>query len=339
MNAQDVQSSLYYLHVDEPDEIIPGENNDGSLSSVRESYGPNDSESTQISRKPLPTPPTSPIDASEEFLYESKPPPIITEVPRRKPLSTNAPTLDLPHIPRRPPNRSMRSFESSNHLEVPDNRRPLPVLPTRGQSAGNLYSSQPATDSELHSHMGLVPDARQPHTTRGLSLTLIRRDPSSGAQWNVAKIHDPQLQEVSSEATADANIYRAKRAGAPLFIDISNPGYSKFIHFDQTRPVSRNSMESFSMNSDLSADGVFRRRLWMDGSKFADHSYTHRKQPSMDKANRSSRASLQLNSQDFQFSPRAVVDRRSKGYSFRSPWGGKCEFVTGVAGRSLKVSL
>ena len=92
-----------------------------------------------------------------------------------------------------------------------------------------------------------------------------------------------------------------------------------------------------SLSPDQSSDGTFRRRLYMDGSRFGDHSYGHRKTPSWNGEQQTQRSSVQLNRQSLQAAPKALVDRRTKGYTFRSPWGGKCEFSTGAAGRSLKV--
>jgi len=253
---------------------------------------------------------------------------MITNVPRRKPVMSKPGTLDLPQIPPRPSPRTSTSFDSSH-------RRPLPQPPAQNCSGNHQHEAhdthdptETAAERQLRSDLDFTPPAGQPI----LSLTLIRRDPGSGAQWNVAKIYDPPVQEISSESLSSPGAYRAKRSGAPLFIDISNPGYSKFL--DSQRPVSSYSTGSSSLDSNGQADGVFRRRLWMDGSRFADHAYTHRKQSSVDKG----RSSLHLDPRDLHISPRAVVDRRSKGYTFRSPWDGKCEFATGVSGRSLKVS-
>jgi len=132
---------------------------------------------------------------------------------------------------------------------------------------------------------------------------------------------------------------KTKKAGAPLFLEIYNPGYSKFLQFDQTRPISRESTDIASLSPSLSSDpdNTFRRRLYMDGSRFGDHSYGHRKTPSWNGEQQTQRSSVQLNRQSLQAAPKALADRRSKGYTFRSPWGGKCEFSTGTAGRSLKV--
>lgn len=284
-------------------------------------------EGPHVSRKPLPTPPLSPIDDSDG-LFQATQPRFSAEVPRRKPVSTNvfnnAGTLDLPRIPPRLPQRPGRSPDDMYGYNSHDARKQLPQLPAHGQSS--TYQNAHPNSTEFRRENRLTPDSEstQDDGPAVASLTLIRRDPGSGAQWNVAKITDPPAHEVSSASLGDAGAYRAKRAGAPLFVDISNPGYSKFIHFDHARPTSSHSTDTTPTILDGQSDGVFRRRVWMDGSRFADHSYTHRKQPSTSSSHRNSRSSLHIG---------------PKGYSFRSPWGGKCEFATGVAGRSLKVSF
>ena len=294
-----------------------------------------------ISRKPLPTPPVSPADGSPR----QRSPAFDTKqqlgVPQRKPVRQS---LDLPDIPPRPPMRSPPSqhdqFSMHEHSDGRPSfsRRPLsnqfldPSLVPARPSMG--YRSSYATDDTSRSSFEAPPVT--PDEDRCVSLTLIRRDPSSGFQWNVAKIRDPPVHEVSSVMGGDGFI-KTKKAGAPLFLEIYNPGYSKFLRFDETRPSSRGSADMASLSPDQSSDGTFRRRLYMDGSRFGDHSYGHHKTPSWNGEQQTQRSSVQLNRQSLQAAPKALVDRRTKGYTFRSPWGGKCEFSTGTAGRSLKV--
>ena len=296
-----------------------------------------------ISRKPLPTPPVSPAEGSPRQrspAFDTKPQ---LGVPQRKPVRQS---LDLPDIPPRPPMRSPPSQQGQFSMqELSDgrpsfSRRPLSnqfldpsLVPARPSI--NPRSSYATVDTSWSSFdASLAPEDDE----RCVSLTLIRRDPSSGFQWNVAKIRDPPVHEVSSIMGGDGSV-KTKKAGAPLFLEIYNPGYSKFLQFDQTRPISRESTDIASLSPSLSSDpdNTFRRRLYMDGSRFGDHSYGHRKTPSWNGEQQTQRSSVQLNRQSLQAAPKALADRRSKGYTFRSPWGGKCEFSTGTAGRSLKV--
>lgn len=298
-----------------------------------------------ITRKPLPTPPTSPADGSprqRSAVFDTKQQ---LGVPQRKPVRQS---LDLPDIPPRPPMRSPLSQQGQfTTNELPDerpsfSRRPLSnqFLDSRvvsGRPSANSRSSYATDEVSRSSYDGpSIPEEDE----RCVSLTLIRRDPSSGFQWNVAKIRDPPVHDVSSVLGGDGSI-KTKKTAAPLFIEIYNPGYSKFLQFDQTRPDSRGSADMASLSPNLSSDhdSTFRRRLYMDGLRFGDHSDGHRKAPSWCGEQQNQRPSAQMNRQSLQAVPKALADRRSKGYTFRSPWGGKCEFSTGATGRSLKVCL
>jgi hypothetical protein len=337
VSAEDVQSSLYFLHIDIPEDHL--------IQLPEEISVPESPALSTISRKPLPTPPVSPADGSPR----ERSPAFDTKhqlgVPQRKPVRQS---LDLPDIPSRPPMRSPPSqhgqFAMLGHPdERPSfSRRPLSnhfldpsLVPGRpSMNARGSYATEYTSRSSFEASSAPEED------DRCVSLTLIRRDPSSGFQWNVAKIRDPPVHEVSSSLGCDGST-KTKKAGAPLFIEIYNPGYSKFLRFDQTRPSSQGSvdMASISPNPSSEHDSTFRRRLYMDGSRFGDHSYGHRKTPSWNGEQQNQRPSVQLNRQSLQTAPKALADRRSKGYTFRSPWGGKCEFSTGAAGRSLKVCI
>ncbi|GAM85699.1 hypothetical protein ANO11243_037070 [Dothideomycetidae sp. 11243] len=249
VNAQDVQSSLYFLHIDSPEDLlIPGQEardtrrQELSRTLTRKPVG-------SVARRPLPTPPASPCDENREpcrITYgDSR-----STVPERKPV-----------VPPRSPNRYSTSSLASE-LEK-----------ARSSSFDSLAEGE---------------------TSQMLTLTLIRRDPSSGEQWNVAKVHDPPVDEVSSATVYEKHVgmQKVKNSGAPLYLSIQNPGYSHCL-----APEER----------------TFKRRLWMDGSRYGDHSY-------------SAQQSISL----------AGGDRRSRGYAFRDAWGQKCEFSTASTGRALK---
>lgn len=208
----------------------------------------------------------------------------------------------------------------------------------------------------------------------GVSLTLIRRDPTSGAQWNVARIRDPQVDEVSSDALlSPTTAQRNRPSGSPMYIQVDTPGYSKFLYDDETRPKlqSRDSERSFawseafngprtSIDKDQGAarDPAFRRRLWMEGTRYSG-SFGHRKVSSNGSISGSEmpNGSMDLRRSSGEHSPRSAelshlresqpgtraltmdAPRSSfRGYVFLSPWNGRCEFSTAAAGKSLKVS-
>lgn len=213
--------------------------------------------------------------------------------------------------------------------------------------------------------------------TSGISLTLIRRDPTSGAQWNVAKIRDPPVDEVSSDALHVPSLAQRNRpSGSPMYIQVETPGYNKFLYDDDTRPrlQSRDSMSSFAWSDIFNGSGTstdrthlaardpaFRRRLWMEGTRYSG-SFGHRKVSSNGSISGSDipNGSMDLRRSSGEYSPRAsessafplqresqhstktltIDNPRSsfRGYVFLSPWNGRCEFSSGPAGKSLKVS-
>ena len=220
---------------------------------------------------------------------------------------------------------------------------------------------------------------RSPERSRqaGTSLTLIRRDPASGAQWNVARIEDPPMLEVSSSSLNEPG---AKRSiGAPMYIDVTNPGYSRFLHSEDTgRPTLPSRPGDLSVQSaqrggipparmpapnpvEKASDmqNTFRRRLWMEGTQYANGGFGHRKNSSYDfnSGRPDSRGSYDARTDRSSFDTRPspsptfltnnnqtyntiqVSDRQTsfRGYVFNSPWNGRCEFITGAGGGSLKV--
>jgi hypothetical protein len=326
VSAEDVQSSLYFLHIDSPDDRLV----EPSESIISDDI----STSENIARKPLPTPPVSPSEGSPR--QRSPAFDAHLRVPQRKPVSSaslSRQSLNLPEIPLRPSVNSHTSQNSESGKSAhSDSRSSFSRRPLSNQFLDPRAVAAHHAASESRGSFELAPTAQEDGPCA--SLTLIRRDPSSGYQWNVAKIRDPPVHEVSSTLSGDRS-GQTKKSGAPLFLEIHNPGYSKFLDFDRTRTVSTSGADLASNLSNQ--DSTFRRRLWMDGSRFADHSYGHRQTSSQNGHEQIPHSHVQTNRQSLQAMPKAMVDRRSKGYTFQSPWGGRCEFSTGTAGRSLKV--
>lgn len=362
VTAEDVLSALYYVHINtDEDQRFVEEEPSASPSLTNNPLQLTPTGEGSVQRKPLPPPrspkpadlPTPPGSESEYFPPFPQRKPVKPQRPHndtRKPLVAEgpngripyAPDLDLPDIPRRrlpsplaetPPygsslyERNVHSLQLSDHSDESN-----PYLRNHRQSESDLPSpmaehSPPAS-----------PSAPMPGT-----LTLIRRDPGSTEQWNVATIHDPPVHEVSSASLLSPTSAsgRTKRGGAPMFLDVTNPGYLQFI--DLERPVSRNSTSTRSSADDPPPAGTFRRRMYMPGSAYGEHGYSSSaSRPSMSPSSGASfdmPRSLRLSAQELatasSIPPR--FDRRSKNYTFPSPYpGGQCTFHTSSSGRSLK---
>ncbi|CZT14622.1 uncharacterized protein RCC_00594 [Ramularia collo-cygni] len=345
VTAEDVQSSLYYVHVN-------GDETGDKLASVSvSSVNTNASQllsgqENGVRRKPLlpqrhmaPLTPPYPID-DEDMSTWSRTSPVPQKPNRiaRKPISSN----------------SSNSCDQ-NGRGLPS--RPLPSPPHDEEPCEPYDTSLHASKMHLlyHSDHTQIPNPYSspvqpiealPERHPSGSLTLIRRDPSSNEQWNVASIHDPPIPEVSSAALRNPSAAkRTKRGGAPVYLDISNPAYAQFIDTNN-QATSRDSFTSSnSAESDPPPEGIFRRRLHMPGSQYGEHTYTRSSRPVSAFASseeilnmrRTIRSSAMDSSTDVPTSTAAAVDdRKGKGYTFTSPWDGRCEFTTGAAGKSLK---
>ncbi|KAL5373044.1 hypothetical protein DPSP01_013006 [Paraphaeosphaeria sporulosa] len=337
VTAEDIQNSLYFVHVEQPEDeqLIETPSLDGPPYPDSRPNSSHGSQLATVQRKPVSNPAAAVSPAAKRKPVPSTLAPVngfeITH--NNAGNSQQIPTglLGPDYVPR-------RSFEDARYHD--ENRPPLQQRPTQ-----------------------------QP-TSPGTSLVLIRRDPASGAQWNVARIDDPPVMDVSS-STLNGSTAK-KKPGAPAYIAVTNPGYSKFLYNQQpTVPplISRNTNASTATfnppQGPLSAselgidreDGVFRRRLWMEGSKHPGGEFGHRRLKSHDSnmSGGSSRNSFEgvqrtsidsrppvtppfLTRENQSYSSIQVSEKQSafRGYVFTSPWNGRCEFITGAGGGSLK---
>ncbi|KAF2835152.1 hypothetical protein M501DRAFT_942724 [Patellaria atrata CBS 101060] len=337
VTAEDVQSSLYFLHINQPEDQLlvehPAQSSSNHIQDVRSQL--------PIPRKALPTRPLS------------------APTGRLVPSGTGLPmtTDGQNHISERNPNLNTgtRAFgHQRDQTEFSSDNGSKPF--SRSKEVRNTSQLNRSVDS-------------------GTTITLIRRDPSSGMQWNVGRIYDPSVFEVSSQILDTKNSGRhPKQAGTPIYIDIMNAGYNKFINGVNIMPKldSRNSTSSIRTLQEIEdsiksmhvsdfepKNGVFHRRMWLEGSKFSNFAAGHRRSES---GGSTTHPETYSNNSDYRISEDAspttqgfgrlplprdeelhgigpAIERRSptsKGYTFLSPWNGRCEFVTGGAGRSLK---
>jgi hypothetical protein len=338
VTAEDITSSLYFVHVEHPEDL-----NFVNHPSLQDPDYPEQRPSSVnrisapvVQRKAVPSTPTT--------------------APARKPIpGTLAPIAN---------SDSRQNVSAGQYAQRPEK------LSSGYEPRGSYDSTRSQPENDIPAIQPRRPEANT--TPAGTSLTLIRRDPASGAQWNVARIDDPAIADISSSGLGEAAVRR--KPGTPLYIEISNPGYSKFLHSDtEQRPplpirtsdlsVRSNQLSSTAPRASIDhlsepssrSDNVFRRRLWMEGSHLGG-GFGHRKSGSYDRnssrptsrGNYDGRPSMEhplpspsfLTRDDQAYGTLQISEQQSsfRGYVFTSPWNGRCEFITGASGGTLKVS-
>lgn len=341
VTAEDIQSSLYFVHIEQPE--------DARLMQATLSFR----EPEYDEQPPLPPlPQNRPQAAAVQRKAVPGPPATSTtsNVTKRKPVpGTLAPANNF---------QNRQNINAASYSQAPTNLLAPDYVPSR-----SFDSLQHQAEDDRPALPPRKP-SEQPYPSSTL-LTLIRRDPASGAQWNVARIEDPSVLDISSSALSESPSKR--KVGAPIYIDITNPGYSKFIHTEQksapTAPTYDADLQEAREDNTLEGRGVFRRRLWMEGSKFPNGDFGHRRlnsydsgastrsprhstdwqgeRPSVDARSQSQAAPPFLSRENQSYSTIQVSEKQTsfRGYAFISPWNGRCEFVTGTAGGSLKVCV
>ncbi|KAI1454154.1 hypothetical protein F4805DRAFT_440889, partial [Annulohypoxylon moriforme] len=392
VTAEDVASSLYYVHLNVPeDEALippPGQTKPPSPRTSGESSR----SGNQIHRKPVPG--TASLASSR--VDENVPPPSIKEnqgnngqppLPVRKPVPQNmpAPLSERPQAsqlaspPSLPPRKPIGPRPIGS--ELPE--RNLPLSPIYDQppeyqmrSSMDMPPSLPPRPSELEDPFtgyGRSPSPKSPTKQRPFtpfSLTLIRRDPSSGQQWNVGKVASFQLENPEL-----INDEKYRQPSPSIMIHLETSGYAKFrgmpthqtpadlreirASLDMRRPGSASSSAKFPQIPDLNppstTSNAFERQVVMAYSKSLGaairEKFHHRSTSDEDrspppvfpprKGRHGSMGSIGSFGGDFDGGEAPVITQpapglKPRGYMFKSPWGGRCEFVTGNAGRSLK---
>ncbi|KAI9788610.1 MAG: hypothetical protein M1816_006756 [Peltula sp. TS41687] len=220
-------------------------------------------------------------------------------------------------------------------------------------SPAGRTTSDPDTSGRTRSEsLSSLSDAKR------FSITLIRRDPASGAQWNVGQICS--TEECETRSSPSRYVIR---------IEITNPGYSQFLRSKKPITVSQaaaydDGNHGLSSNSNVesgSEEVVFRRQVLGEymNSWLLRNPWKRRSGSSEFKRNSTEDVNstiprvkdyiepgmLQSGSTTSTSSPRRSPNNhdgfesaksRDKGYTFLSPWDGTCEFFTGASGRSLK---
>lgn len=332
VTAQDVQSSLYYVHFNTNADAEALQHQTPSSVNSNAAELPSIHEDSQR-RKPVP-PPRSPLRKSPSpmgrrpFPVENTPP-------------ADTPSRAKSQVTRKPVLSGITNKVSSRPTfidlpELPPPRRRLPTPPAEDEGYGSSLTANDAygTRHSRTTYFGGHHDEFAATVPQVGSLTIIRRDPATSAQWNVASVRDPPAEEVSSAALLSPTLYgKVKRGGAPLWLDITNPGYQQYIN--SNRSDSRISTSTSSSENDGAPQGTFRRRLYLPGSRHSNRRWV----PKSNQPNAVPQDIRDHNNSENTAYPDLtppLMDRRSAGYSFFSPWDGRCDFSTSTSGRALK---
>jgi hypothetical protein len=357
VTAQDVASSLYYLHFNLEDDLRISDEVRTSMSSDRAS-NPTSTTSVHkpLSRKPLPESARASLDiprvdpASRGVDLRSEP---FSNMPASKPPLTNARTQQS--IPRRP---------VRPHLPISELTAVKDSVP-RAEDEVSSASQNPTLLAKLsnESNRSFGPSATEHYDHRNsnddFSITIIRRDPTSGAQWNVGDVTGrPTTDRKSDRGSRSPS--KAKKSYFEISINITTPGYAPFRTphaasklgdgFTSIKQPDGHSSIADRSNAEqqhvAASFSHFHRQVSMEGSGFWARSAMQHQRTASDLSlkhltrsrDESSSSTIELpgDTRNSSHIRQPSDETDEKGYTFTSLWGGRCKFTTGSGGRSLR---
>ncbi|CAK7231612.1 hypothetical protein SEUCBS140593_007985 [Sporothrix eucalyptigena] len=177
-------------------------------------------------------------------------------------------------------------------------------------------------------------------------LTLIRRDPSSNHQWNIGKIASVQHVEQPSQGTSPTAEGDPPEPSIRILLETS--GYAKFRNDDlvgRGGAFARQVSMAYTKSWTAGIRNAFKRpsshsheRSTSDGGQDGAWDEEPRRflRPRNNSLAGEERQSKELSREKDTPVTRPGPGLKPKGYTFASPWDGRCEFRTGNGGRSLK---
>ncbi|PVH88035.1 hypothetical protein DL98DRAFT_648922 [Cadophora sp. DSE1049] len=344
VTAEDVASSLYYLHLNTPEDA----------KFLEEESSPVAGEATSIvnkslPRKPLPESARSSLEISRQPSAASQRSRSIeptTTLPRRKPVGSESPTRRPPPQAHQNESISRRPLGPRLQTEYGLERKQLPGVENAPSNAAARNPSPTKKSIDLARTAELLAGDIEADK-EAFSITLIRRDPSSGAQWNIGSVTGtPTSDEAQSRRVKPAP--RSRKPYFDLSVHITTPGYNYFRHPQPNDHVGDSITSHRMSGSSTDADKLpmqprsnsgFDRQVRMEGTSFWNRSSIQSKRALSDISDKH----MTTRGRSFSESNPGVPDIlpssedfQSKGYIFLSPWGGRCKFSTGSGGRSLR---
>ena len=246
--------------------------------------------------------------------------------------------------PPQPPDRAKETVQRRPlgprpiQSEVTVGRRPLPgaenhPLNCRPQVQDFVISK--ASSDSARSETSNYDSLKTGGSAKSFSITIIRRDLSSGAQWNIGSIIG-EIQGRGTKATSNP-----KRPYFDISVHLTTPGYTSFrtsqaTSFNDNVSPLQSQQAAVKDSNTTAPDWVFDRQVRMEGSSIWGRASQQHKRSRSDTRAEIHGATGILPAK---MSDESAVDSRDsgpKGYVFLSPWGGKCKFSTGGGGRSLR---
>ncbi|KAI1057117.1 hypothetical protein LB507_002268 [Fusarium sp. FIESC RH6] len=383
VTAEDVASCLYYVHYEAPSLERAGgaplARDEGHRSSSDES-----SSARNIKRKPVPggarplTPPADllPIPSEEQLS--------VPDPTRKRGLSVNSafdprqqastryahePEEQSPVLPPRPTNiPQIQTPESisrgsgsisrkpvgprtlSSDAPGSENQHPPPQVPKPYPTAADFERMLPTerkrTNRKSNSRS---PSPRKSYEGKQpFTLALIRRDPSTGNQWNVGHISSFQTEAPPPEQD-DVNPLFApvppvaqplNSANPPINVSIETLGYGKFRGMPTRRSFDAGPGEDTTQPK--VGGVVLSRQIAMTYAKSWTTNWREMLQDGAGRGHGRQGSVGSVDSVDASSPVEPTISMnpgpglRPRGYIFTSPWNGRCEFRTGAAGRSLR---
>lgn len=210
----------------------------------------------------------------------------------------------------------------------------------RKPAKANPRANGPRTN-DIPRGFNTLPTLEISKTEKPCSITLIRRDPASGSQWNVGKISSQPISGMTLSAVGNSS-WSQKMSS--VWLHISNPGYDQF-QGGETKYHGGEHGAIMSQAEPTIPQTGFYRQISMELSSFWDRNFKQRLRGLSDSSSLRkgtwARNSMDTTSDQFQGvyqhqSPSQDKGQKHQRCFFLSPWNGKCEFSTGPSGRSLK---
>ncbi|KAM0513187.1 hypothetical protein ACHAPE_008033 [Trichoderma viride] len=374
----DVASSLYYIHLELPTLDIAGPE---PLRDEAQGRSSEDSSATRtIARKPVPgaIPSLAPeISIQGDQLQLQQTRSHHDNAALRPPGDIGMPAglQERDPAPPLPPRRrfedsglgySDSSFETNPYerpqLDVPPRRKPVGPRQMSGVPQGRVSMDETSQRSRVQTRgradttgntrqsRSLSPAKNNGHSTPPFTLSLIRRDPGTGDQWNVGKISSYETDPLAAQAP----MYLSASASEPhppqhppIDIQIETAGYARFRAGTQVALPPPPSVIDFMPEPRSNGSRTFSRQVSMSYSKsfgstvrstFHKLEQMARKKAQAHNRNESEASVASHSSGEYTAeSPTTARPDKMKprGYTFASPWNGKCVFRTGKDGRSL----